>query len=66
MRTPLTMARTMPAILRPELEETDEEAVELSARANMVADMGERGSRTVDGLSALGCGNVEGGHNRWQ
>lgn len=55
MRNPLTIARTMPTILRLPLDEVDPV---LSERVNIV-DMGTR-TEMVDKLSALGCGDVRG------
>ena len=55
MRKPLTIARTMPTILRLEFEEA---VVVLSERDNIAA-IGTR-AEMVDMLSALGCGNVRG------
>lgn len=56
MRKPLTIARTMPTILR--LEFDDVVVVVVPERANN-SDMNSRGGR-VDTLSALGCENVRG------
>ena len=39
MRTPLAIAKTMPTILRPALDEVLVVLVEVSARASIVADM---------------------------
>lgn len=62
MRKPLTIARTMPTILRLEL---DEVVVVLSERTN-IPDMGTRAGVVDSTVSALGWNSVRGFHCcRW-